>query len=176
MRRWLIIVPVLLALAGCHKKGPSLDELAAQGQILTTAPVQFSGQITINATPDRVYGLLIDLPDWPNWQRDITNVVVNPPIQTGTTFGWVSGGYGVQSTIDRAVPNQSLAWTGKLVNFHIIQLFNLTPGPNGTTIVTMQESLSGFLVKYFYSSAELAQSDERWFSYLKSAAERPPQN
>jgi hypothetical protein len=166
------VLLLALAVAGCHKAPPTLAALAAEGQTLSSAPVQFYGQETINAPPDKVYGLLIGVQSWPAWQHDVSNVVAVPPIVVGSQFSWETGGANIQTTIRRTIPDQSLAWTGDVANFHAIHIFDLAPGPDGGTVVTMRESMSGFFVKYFYSSADLAQSDQHWLADLKAAAER----
>jgi uncharacterized membrane protein len=175
MKRWFLVLPLLVALAGCGDSDAELAALAAQDKILASAPLQFEGQVTINAPPDKVFAVLADVQDWPNWQRDIAGTAIGIQVGVGTPFAWETGGVNIHSVLQRYIPGQSIAWTGTVVNFHAIHIFDLAPGPNGTTIVTMRESMTGFLVKYFYSNAQLAQSDQHWFAYLKAAAEgRPP--
>lgn len=176
MRLFVLLLPALLALSACHKQAPSLAALAAQDQILATAPLQFQGQITINAPPDKVFSLLANVAQWPVWQKDIAGTSIGLQTGPGAEFSWETSGASIHSTFRRYIPGQSIAWTGSVVNFHAIHIFDLTPGPNGSTVVTMKESMSGFLVKYFYSNAQLAQSDQDWFKYLKAAAEvqQPP--
>jgi len=57
------------------------------------------------------------------------------------------------------------------VNFHAIHVWTLTALPDGGTLVSERESLTGWFISFFYSSAELQQVDQRWLTALKVAAE-----
>jgi hypothetical protein len=68
-------------------------------------------------------------------------------------------------------PDAQIGWTGTVVNFHAIHIWTLTALPDGTTRVQVDESLRGWFITFFYSSAQLAASDQRWLQFLKAAAE-----
>jgi hypothetical protein len=171
MKRWLPFC-LLLALAACHKHAPSLDALAAAGQIQPHAPLQADLSITIKAPPAKIWGLLTQVQDWPHWNPAIVSAAGYPLTQLGNKFSWTTGGMTINATIQRAIPNQSLAWSGHVLNFHAIHVWDLSPQADGTTIVTMHESISGFLIAWFYARHDLEQSDLIWLSDLKAAAEK----
>jgi len=169
MRNWVFVF-ALLALVSCGKR-ESPQELAAHVQIQANAPIKCTVQITINAPPAKVWGILSDIADWPKWQSDITQTALGSPAGPGALFSWTSGGTSVHSAIQLFQPDQSIAWTGRVLNFHAIHVWTLAPLPDGGTLVTTTESMNGWLITFFYSSAELLQSDQRWLNALKVAAE-----
>jgi len=168
-RRWAALA-FCLGLAACgHSETP--QQLAAQGQIDQNAPIKCSVQITINAPPAKIWALLTDISLWPTWQSDITQTAVDGTPADGVLFSWDTGGASIHSQIQLFSPDKQLAWTGTVVNFHAIHVWTLTPLPNGATEVTETESMSGWFISLFYSSDQLLQSDQRWLTALKVAAE-----
>lgn len=171
MRRAIVAFSLLLALAGCHGPNPARQAaLAAAGQIDTSAPLQTTQQITINAPPARVWQVLSNISAWPGWAPAITATNVGRE-DVGDNFYWTTGGMTINSVIQAMTPDQMLSWTGHVLNFHAIHVWVLSPQPDGGTIVTVRESVSGFMIGYFYSNAQLQHDDANWLSALKKAAE-----
>ena len=86
--RQLVIVALLILVTGADDH---LDQLARSGNIDENAPVKVSLEITINAAPEKVWGLLSDVKNWPRWQRDISKANISGPLQSGTAFSWTAG-------------------------------------------------------------------------------------
>jgi uncharacterized protein YndB with AHSA1/START domain len=166
-----MILASCLALAGCGGGVASLDELAAAGQIQADAPLQVNARIEINAPPARVWAVLTNIQNWPAWDPSITMTIASPDVGDGSLFAWATTGMIIHSTVRRFVPDQQLAWTGNVLNFHAIHVWTLTPGPHGTTDVSVQESISGFMIGFFYARDDLQQGDANWLAGLKTAAE-----
>jgi hypothetical protein len=166
-----MILASCLALAGCGGGVASLDELAAAGQIQADAPLQVNARIEINAPPARVWAVLTNIQNWPAWDPSITMTIASPDVGDGSLFAWATTGMIIHSTVRRFVPEQQLAWTGNVLNFHAIHVWTLTPGPDGTTQVSVRESISGFMIGFFYASDDLRRGDENWLAGLKKAAE-----
>jgi uncharacterized protein YndB with AHSA1/START domain len=169
MRRFGILA-VLLALAACGRS-ETPGQMAAQGQIDENAPIKVALQISIAAPPAKVWGILSNIGAWPTWQSDITNTAVDGVPGDGVLFSWTAQGTSVHSRIQLFQPDRALAWTGTVVNFHAIHVWTLTALPGGGTLVSERESLTGWFISLFYSSAELQQVDQRWLTALKVAAE-----
>ncbi len=149
-----------------------LDQLAHNGNIQQNAPVKASLEITVNASPERVWGLLTDIKSWPKWQHDITKANIFGPLQSGTEFAWSSGSTNIRSRIALVQTNEEFAWTGtayKAKAIHVWKIQRLSS--NNQTLVKTSESMDGFMLHLFYSSKKLADSDQRWLEALKSAAE-----
>jgi uncharacterized protein YndB with AHSA1/START domain len=165
-----------LALAGCGQTytgpSPARAALAAHGQVDPAAPLQFSQQITINASPERVWSLLTDLYSWPRWQPAITQITVDS-FHPGTPFSWRTQDETIRSTVELMTPLHQFAFTGDVLNFHAIYVFTLTALPGGGTQVAMQESVGGFLIRLFYAQSTLDQTGQIWLQDLKLYAEAP---
>jgi hypothetical protein len=159
---------VLLVLFGVSDS--QLDQLARNGNIQENAPVKASSEITINAKHDLVWALLTDVNSWPKWQKDISKAEMRGPFQPGTEFTWTSGTQ-IRSRLALVQSPQALAWTGQAYKAKAIHVWTLEALPNGQTLVRTKESMDGFMLTVFYSSKKLKESQERWLSSLKAAAE-----
>jgi hypothetical protein len=65
-----------------------------------------------------------------------------------------------------------LAWTGTAYKARAIHVWNLQPLPDGGTLVKTIESMDGFMLRFFYSSNDLAKSQRLWLDALKHKAEQ----
>jgi len=173
MRRAALALGAALALTGCKGNlDDSLAALAAAGQIQQDAPLIDTEQVTITAPPAKVWAILTNIQAWPQLDPNITQVAVGA-VQSGAPFSWATGGMTIQSTIRAFTPNQLLAWNGHVLNYHAIHVWHLTPTADGGTLVTIQQSISGFMIGYFYSGAQMQQVNRIWLGDLKAAAEQP---
>jgi hypothetical protein len=166
--RQLVIVALLILVMSVDDH---LDQLARSGNIDESAPVRVSLEITINAAPEKVWGLLTDVKSWPRWQRDISKANISGALQSGTAFSWTAG-VNIQSRIALVQPLEQFAWTGTAYKAKAIHVWKLQRLPGDRTLVKTNESMEGFLLTLFYSSSKLKESDQRWLNYLKSAAEQ----
>lgn len=148
-----------------------LEQLAQNGQIQEKAPIKASSEITINASPERVWQLLANINDWPKWQSDITKAEMRGPLQPGTEFFWTSGTQ-VHSRLALVHPPRVLAWTGQAYKAKAVHVWTIEPTVAGQTLVNTSESMDGFMLSVFYSSKKLKESQEHWLNSLKAAAER----
>ncbi len=168
MSRWTIAVLLILLM---NPADDHLDRLARNGDIQQNAPVKASLEITIDASPEKVWALLTDVKNWPTWQRDITKAGIYGPLQVGTALSWKAG-IGIQAHIALLQPLDQFGWTGTAYKAKAIHLWKLQRLPGGRTLVRTDESMDGFFVRHLYSSSKLEESDRRWLHYLKEAAER----
>ena len=160
-----------LALSGCGPSISSLNSLAKSGNIDASAPVTAHVQIDIAAPPPRVWALLVDAPRWPEWEKTISHVSTVGPLSPGQRFTWGEGAQTVHSQVQLFQPEQRLGWTGTAYTAKAVHLWTLTPEADGHTLVTVNESMDGFLMARFFSSEELAHAASEWLSRLKIAAE-----
>jgi hypothetical protein len=144
-----------------------LDELAA-GHIDENAPVRASSEILILAPIDKVWKLLSAIDDWPKWQSTISSARTSGPLQPGTEFI----GTKIKSRLAVVVPNTDLAWTGTAFGAKAIHIWHLKAPEEGRTLVSTEESISGFMLKIFYSSKDLEKSQREWLEALKRASEK----
>lgn len=167
----LVCCTLLLGLSGCSSRTPDRDRLAAQGMIQANAPVQAAAEIAVSAPMVRVWGLLLDIENWPRWQPDISRVSIEGAPAIGTRFSWSTGGMEIHSTIRLIDPQRRLCWTGHMLYFHAIHCWTLGVLPDGRVSVKVRESPDGWLISHIYSSHDLLETDQRWLARLRDAAE-----
>lgn len=158
------------ALAQTSENRP--ENLAAAGHIDDSAPVHASSQILISAPIDKVWKILTAIDEWPKWQTAISSAKVSGPLQPGTEFVWTSGHAKIKSRLALIAPNADLAWTGTSLGTKAIHVWHLKATEEGKTLVSTEESMSGFGLKLFYSSKDLEKSQKEWLEALKRASEQ----
>ena len=173
MRRGFPLLCLLLSLSACGTPDPRQSSLATRGQIDTSAPLQTTQQISINAPADKIWALLANPQAWPGWNPSIAQTSAPSILQPGSLFSYNADGMSIHAAVREFIPSQALAWTGDVLNFHAIQTWTLTPQPGGVTLVTTSESVSGFLIGLFFSQARLERDDRTWLKNLKAAAALP---
>jgi uncharacterized protein YndB with AHSA1/START domain len=150
------------------------EELANNGQIDEHAAVKASSEILIAAPTEKVWRLLVEIDEWPRWQPNITAAKITGPLNQGTEFEWSTGGTKIKSRLAVVKPGEELAWTGKALHTTAIHVWQFRATPNGGTVVSTRESMSGFMLKLrvLYSSKDLEKSQKAWLDALKREAER----
>lgn len=134
--------------------------------------------IEIDASPERVWGILTDFPAHPQWNpfiRDISGeltvgarlqVHVAPKGRRAMKF---------KPTVTEATPERALAWFGSLGMrgiFDGAHSFSLQDLGDGRTSVTQAETFSGALVPFFGSGLQgTATGFEEMNSALKERCE-----
>ncbi|MCX8149025.1 SRPBCC family protein [Thermaurantimonas aggregans] len=137
------------------------------------APVKCSKSITINASSERVWKILTDIDNWNTWQTEIHNPKLNGELLPETTFDWKTGGVKIHSTLHTVEPFKRFGWTGKATGMFAIHNWTLTE-INGQTMVTVDESMDGFLAKLFKKSfnKNLEKGMHTWLELLKKECEK----
>ncbi len=164
----------VLMLGGCSHSSRQLQALSAVGAIQQDAPVKARVEMQIAAPPAKVWDLLIDAPNWPRWCPQIESVTAPGELAMGTQFVWKSGGTTIHSEVHLVEPDRRLSWTGISYPARAVHVWELKATPDGGTLVTVKESMTGPLMKWLYPSEKLAASDTTWLSALKQAAEKKP--
>jgi uncharacterized membrane protein len=155
--------------------GPALEELheeyAKKGQLDENAPVKSVESITIDAPVAKVWQLISDLRGWPRWRSD-AYVIKLGEIEPDARFRWKIRGASIKSTFAVVAPDRELAWTGVAMGWiKAIDRWRLAPTSDGRTTVTMEESMSGPLLTFFYNDDKLRKGHQDVLRMLKSAAE-----
>jgi uncharacterized protein YndB with AHSA1/START domain len=164
-----------LMLGGCSSHSSrQLQALSAVGAIQQDAPVKARVDMQIAAPPAKVWDLLIDASSWPTWCPQIESVKAPGPLAMGTQFIWKSGGTTIHSEVHLLDPDRRLSWTGVASPARAIHVWELKATPDGGTLVTVKESMTGPLMTWLYSSDKLAASETVWLTALKQAAEKKP--
>ncbi len=126
----------------------------AKGQIITSGKLIYS-EITIQATPDKVWAVLTDFNSYPLWNPFIKSFIgtpvvgqqieakICPPGAKGMTF---------RPTILQYNKHKELRWIGKLFISHLFDgehTFMLTDNGDGTTTLMQYERFRGILLPFF---------------------------
>ena len=167
---------IFLAVLGCCflvACGPSNDVLAglgSRGEIQQDAPVKASSTIVIDAAPEQVWNILVNVAGWPRWLHDVSHVAVHGVLGNGVSFAWNTGGTAIRSRVVLFVPDKTVAWTGQASFAKAVHVLTLSALDSGHTRVESMESMDGPMLSWFYSSSDLQSSEDRMLKDLKAAA------
>lgn len=129
----------------------------------------------INATPDAIWAILADAPNYPNWDSGVK--AVDGRIASGERIKVTS-----EANPDRAFPvtvtelshGRRMTWTGgiPLGLFKGVRTFVLSPQGDGSTKFTMREEYTGPLLPLIWRSMpDLGPSFEQFVTGVKKQAE-----
>ncbi|ASV29883.1 hypothetical protein CJ263_06415 [Maribacter cobaltidurans] len=137
------------------------------------APVQSSFNIYIDAPKEKVWGLLTNINDWPNWQSDITQAILNQDLGEGVAFKWKAGGLSFNSQIHTMIPEEKLGWTGNTIGAKAIHNWFLSSAGKGTEVY-VEESLQGVFPNLFtgYFQKNLDKGVQKNLMELKLVSEK----
>lgn len=141
--------------------------------INSNAPVKCSKTVTVNASIEKVWAALTDINNWKSWQTDISKSKLNGDLIPETTFDWKSGGTSIHSKLHTVEPFKYFGWTGKAFGMLAIHNWTLKEA-NGQTIVSVGESMEGFVASLFRKSlnSNLEKGMQTWLSLLKKECEK----
>jgi uncharacterized membrane protein len=100
--------------------------------------------IEIHAPLEKVFSLVANINNWPDWFEGVTEVNVNGDIKEGTVFVWKAKGYKIKSKIHTIKNNQAIGWTGKMWWIKAVHNWRFKSDQNGNTKVIIQENFAGF--------------------------------
>jgi len=148
------------------------EEYAKAHRIDDRAPLQGRRQIVIDAPLDRVWRTLTDVPAWDtNLEPGVKDIRLENGVTVDAEFA--RSNKGARMTARFAVVNSDgeLAWTGQAFGAKVVHRFELTPGPDSTTEVVVEESMAGPLLALLFNTRKLTNLLEGSLHTLKSAAE-----
>jgi hypothetical protein len=146
----------------------------------TAMATEIKTEILINATTDKVWSILIDFDEYPNWNPFIKSIKGNvkvgskiiariaPPDSKGMTF---------KPTILTSITKKELSWVGHLLFAGLFDgehKFELIDNRNGTTTFRQSEKFKGILIPLF--KKQLGNNTKKGFEEmnkkLKELAEK----
>jgi len=136
------------------------------------APAVGTANAFIEAPIETVWRVLSDLENWPSWNKSVTKIRVDGPIQAGTSFAWVGGGSRIVSRLEEVDPPKRIAWSGKTLGIRAMHVWELAEKGEGTQVHT-EESFKGLVARLFrgYARKTLARALDQGISSLKAEAE-----
>ena len=79
------------------------------------APVGGAAEAYIEAPIETVWRVLSDLEKWPAWNNGVSKIRVGGPIEVGTSFEWVGGGFKIVSRLEEVEPPARIGWRPSVV-------------------------------------------------------------
>ncbi|KMQ65149.1 polyketide cyclase [Chryseobacterium angstadtii] len=129
-------------------------------------------EILIHSTPEKVWSILSDFDNYPNWNPFVTSltgdvkagnkitVKIEPPEASSNTF---------KPTVTAFEVNRKLSWLGVLLFRGVFDgehKFELTDNGNGTTTLVQSENFIGILVPLF--KKQLDNNTRRGFEAMNT--------
>lgn len=133
-------------------------------------------EIEINARPEKVWTILIDVLKWPKWYKGAKDVVLMNPNDTfltsSTVFSWETMGLNFVTTIKKFEPYNHLEWESENNNITTYQAWLIIPTKNGCKVIT-DETHNGYrsLSEKKYHRRKLERLHEVWLKELKNKSE-----
>jgi hypothetical protein len=112
-------------------------------------------EIIINSSPEKIWRILTEFKNYPNWNPFITSLTGNFEVGKKIMVRIEPPGAKVLSftpTVTGFEPNKKLSWLGVFLMKGIFDgehLFELEDNGNGTTMLTQSEHFFGILVPLF---------------------------
>ena len=147
-----------------------LNALAQKGQINENASIRDSHSTIINSDINKVWDILVNMEDWPNWMSDVKKVSLDGEPAEGTTFKWVQGRSHGTSQIQAFKKPHTLSWTSKARMVKRIYVWSLE-SDEGQTIATVSASFQGAMVVLAQTHQKVYDELLNWLESLKNKAE-----
>ncbi|MFA1539624.1 SRPBCC family protein [Actinomadura monticuli] len=146
------------------------DEYALRGRIDESAPVTNTSSVLIDASPARVWDVLADLRGWETWAPGFRLRALHA-VEPGREFRWAQNGTPLRSRFAVVAPGRELSWTGTCLALYRAVDRLVLAEEGGRTRVTVQESLTGPLVRRLYGQRKLREGHEIRLAALKTRVE-----
>jgi hypothetical protein len=124
--------------------GLPTEAIAARDIVPEGAVAYAEAATTIHASAERVWSLLTDIENWPQWNPAVQQARILGAVAPGTIFKWKSGGMAITSTLRTVVPMRDLAWTGVAFGTRARHGFELAATQDGIKVAT-RETFDGWL-------------------------------
>lgn len=136
----------------------------------------FATSTTINASPETLWGLLTDGPNWPTWNPTVERVEGTIALgQKITVHAKIAPSRAFPVVVSELTPPQKMVWTGAmpLGLFTGQRTYLLSLQADGSTLFSMREEFTGLLAPLFTRSIpDLQPAFEAFAAGLKQHAEQ----
>lgn len=142
-------------------------------QVNQNAPVFQKNEMFIQADPEKVWNMLTDIPNWPNWNHKISKARLQGTPAVDGEFNWTINGANIRSTFHTVEKHRTLGWRG--VTFGATAIHNwYLEARDGGTLVKVEESMEGWLIALFRKkmNRDLAADMQYWLEVLQQESER----
>lgn len=131
-------------------------------------------EITINATPNEIWNVLIDFNSYPIWNSFITNIIGIPA--KGNQLEAKISGMKFKPLVLESIPNKKFIWLGKLGIkglFDGEHSFEIIPQQKGCKFI-QNEKFSGILVPIFKN--KLMKETKKGFNSMNKELKKRVEN
>jgi uncharacterized protein YndB with AHSA1/START domain len=133
-------------------------------------------EIEINASPEKVWSVLINALRWESWYEGARNVKMldssDLSLNKGSKFSWETMGLSFVSEIKALENNHYLAWESKKKSIQGYHAWLIVPTDSGCRVIT-DESQNGWLTFFekIFQGKKLQYLHEVWLKELKKISE-----
>ncbi len=135
----------------------------------------FSATTTIAASPDKIWKILTDAPNFPHWEPGVTRIEGSIALgEKITVYTKLSPNRAFPVTVSEFVPGKKMVWSSAmpLGLFKGERTFILTPIGKGKVEVVTREEFSGLLLPLIGRTIpDLSESFQNFAAGLKKQAE-----
>jgi hypothetical protein len=135
----------------------------------------FSAATDIKASPETIWGILTDAPNYPAWDPGVDRIEGRiAPGERVVAYTKFSPNRGFPAKVTEFVPGRRMTWTGGLPFglFKGVRTFTLDPKGDGSVAFILREEFSGLLFPLFGRSLpDLTENFENFVARLKARAE-----
>lgn len=136
----------------------------------------FSASANIKASPDTIWKILTDAPNYPTWDPGVLRIEGTiAPGQSVTAYTKMNPNRAFPAKVTEFVPGQAMTWVGgmPLGLFKGVRTFTLKPKGDNSVDFTLREEYGGPLLPMFAGSIpDLTKNFEDFVTGLKARAER----
>lgn len=147
----------------------ALEKQAKEGKINENASIRDKQSAIINAPILDVWNLLVNVSAWPEWNDEIKKVHCEK-VEEGAEFDWTIRHMHLRSKFQVIQEPTLMTWVGKSNFVKAIFVWELEASDE-QTIVTVEESVEGFVVPIFNNHTKLHDILVDWLKALKEKAE-----
>ncbi|HHP7240761.1 MAG TPA: SRPBCC family protein [Cyclobacteriaceae bacterium] len=149
----------------------TLLNIAKKGKVNPDASLHDQQEIIIYAPIDKVWKILTNVNEWPQWNKDISDTKPGQ-LKVGERFKWKINNITVNSEIALVEEPHTWSWKGEMLWHKAIHLWKLIKLDESQTAVMVEESMQGFMVTLFMSHYKLHKVLIDWLERLKTKAEK----
>ncbi len=141
---------------------------------MAASPVRVALEVDVDAPPEAVWRVLVDVRRWPLWHRGIHVAILRgAEVAPGVRLDWHADGMRIRSTVLEVEPERRASWTLSSFGSRGGQRWTLEPGPGGGTRVRLEEWWTGLLPRILRGTLQRTLDVAR-AAWLDGLADRAP--
>ena len=144
------------------------------------AAVFLRNELVIPATAEAVWRHLLRAADWHAWYPNVSSIHflshAGPDLRNRSRFRWRSSSARITSKVLEFEPCSHLAWESTGIGIHAYRTWDLTPQPDGSTLVRTEETQNGWLARLIKTvmPGRMSRRNQTWLQALAARAHTDP--